>query len=139
MHLIRKEIILEGILGIKNKMTTEKYILKCGECDEKEAITQKAIIIKIDNGKIIFFSHFRKFPTFEKDLDELVSNIKNKRLKNLDDLFNKEGLKGLDGYCSQCDKIYCFEHIHNRSTFDGDGYYDCKYSCPKGHELTMSD
>ncbi len=47
--------------------------------------------------------------------------------------------EGLDGYCPECDMIYCGEHIRTEVTFD-DGFYDCTYGiCPKGHKRIIDD
>jgi len=47
--------------------------------------------------------------------------------------------EGLDGYCPECDKVYCGEHLDTRIEFD-DGFYDCMYgTCPEGHERMIDD
>jgi hypothetical protein len=46
---------------------------------------------------------------------------------------------GLDGYCPECDKVYCKQHIRTRVVMD-DGFYDCTYgTCPEGHERIIDD
>jgi hypothetical protein len=47
--------------------------------------------------------------------------------------------EGLDGYCPECDKVYCGDHISTKMEFD-DGFYDCTYgTCPKGHKRIIDD
>ena len=46
---------------------------------------------------------------------------------------------GIDGYCPDCDKIYCRNHYAVQETFD-EGFYDCAYgTCPEGHRRIIDD
>jgi hypothetical protein len=49
---------------------------------------------------------------------------------------------GLDGYCPECDKAYCGDHIKQEVVMDDEdpGFYDCTYgTCPKGHRRMIDD
>jgi hypothetical protein len=46
---------------------------------------------------------------------------------------------GMDGYCPQCDKVYCRYHYRVKEFWD-EGFYDCaRGTCPKGHEREIDD
>ncbi|MFX1478459.1 MAG: hypothetical protein ACFFCI_10020, partial [Promethearchaeota archaeon] len=47
--------------------------------------------------------------------------------------------EGLDAYCPECNKIYCWEHYNAKEEYD-DSFYDCTMGiCPKGHERMIDD
>ncbi|MFX0034569.1 MAG: hypothetical protein ACFE9I_02875 [Candidatus Hermodarchaeota archaeon] len=47
--------------------------------------------------------------------------------------------EGLDAYCPEYNKIYCWEHYNAREEFD-DGFYDYTYGeCPEGHKRMIDD
>ncbi|HUX99999.1 MAG TPA: hypothetical protein VMV49_10635 [Candidatus Deferrimicrobium sp.] len=47
--------------------------------------------------------------------------------------------EGIDAYCPECDKIYCYSHYDTREEWD-EGFYDCTYgTCPKGHTRIIHD
>jgi len=47
--------------------------------------------------------------------------------------------EGLDAYCPECNKIYCWEHYNVREEYD-DGFYDFSYGeCPEGHKRMIDD
>jgi len=47
--------------------------------------------------------------------------------------------EGMDGYCPECDKVYCEDHYHTWEIFD-DGFYDCtKAECPQNHVRIIHD
>ncbi|MHA1267483.1 MAG: hypothetical protein ACTSRS_19770 [Candidatus Helarchaeota archaeon] len=46
---------------------------------------------------------------------------------------------GIDAYCPQCDKIYCYDHYLLEEVWD-EGFYDCTYgTCPAGHKRIIHD
>ena len=46
---------------------------------------------------------------------------------------------GIDGYCPQCDRIYCARHYSPREEYD-EGFYDCtRGTCPQGHSRILDD
>jgi len=47
--------------------------------------------------------------------------------------------QGIDAYCPDCDKIYCWEHYNAIEEFD-DGFYDyTQGTCPEGHSRMIDD
>jgi hypothetical protein len=47
--------------------------------------------------------------------------------------------EGVDGYCPECDRVYCRVHYQAREVFD-EGFYDCTYgTCPQGHRRMIDD
>jgi len=47
--------------------------------------------------------------------------------------------QGIDAYCPDCDKIYCWEHYKPVEEFD-DGFYDDTLgTCPEGHTRMIDD
>jgi hypothetical protein len=47
--------------------------------------------------------------------------------------------EGIDGYCPECDRVYCRQHYGAVEEFD-EGFYDCTYgTCPAGHRRMIDD
>jgi len=47
--------------------------------------------------------------------------------------------EGIDAYCPECDRIYCWNHYKLEEEWD-EGFYDCTYGeCPKGHKRMIDD
>lgn len=48
--------------------------------------------------------------------------------------------EGIDAYCPDCDKIYCWAHYNPREEWEDDWWYDCTYgTCPEGHRRIIHD
>jgi hypothetical protein len=47
--------------------------------------------------------------------------------------------QGIDAYCPDCDKIYCWEHYSPVEEFDDGFYDDTMGTCPEGHTRMIDD
>jgi hypothetical protein len=47
--------------------------------------------------------------------------------------------EGIDAYCPDCDKIYCWEHYNPVEEFDDGFYDDTMGTCPEGHTRMIDD
>ena len=102
-------------------MTFNNYNKKNNERREKEQLDRQALHRKNLANKL--FKILKK-----EDLSEVHS-------------FMKDYLcyEGIDAYCPECDKIYCWEHYNARVEYD-DGFYDCTCGeCPAGHLRMIDD
>ena len=46
---------------------------------------------------------------------------------------------GLDAYCPECDRVYCYFHYNVQREWD-EGFYDCAHgTCPQGHRRLVDD
>jgi hypothetical protein len=67
---------------------------------------------------------------------QIFAALDDGRLRRVHELVPDEGV---DGYCPECDRIYCGEHYRLEETFD-EGFYDCTYgTCPEGHRRMLDD
>ena len=106
--------------------TAVNFKIGYGRLDEKESLVFRGI-------------------TLETSLNVELANVSFKILQNEDLLsihnFMKRyhSFEGMDAYCPECDKIYCWEHYNAWEEYD-DGFYDCTYGeCPKGHKRMIDD
>ena len=83
--------------------------------------------------------------TYETSLNialanDLFSILQKKDLLGVHNFMKKyHSYEGVDAYCPECNKIYCWEHYNAREEFD-DGFYDCTYGeCPNGHRRMIDD
>ena len=131
----KKEPILRVI-----KVSNSEYSLPCSVCGET-AVIFKLGYGRLDKEESLVFRGITHESSLRKDLAESLFQIL--ETENLSEvhLFMKKhhGFEGLDAYCPNCDKIYCWEHYNAREVFD-DGFYDCTYGiCPNGHKRMIDD
>jgi hypothetical protein len=90
----------------------------------------------------LFSGTTKRAPLDETKIDEILEHLRK------DDIATAHKLAwdlswsmedGLDGYCPDCDKIYCHEHIQMQVVWD-EGYYDYTWgTCPEGHKRVIDD
>jgi hypothetical protein len=138
-ELLPKEEFVKPIERIIKRSDLE-YNLPCSVC------IKTAVIFKIGYGRLDEKESlvFRGI-TLETSLNVDLANILFKILEE-DDLLGIHNFmkkyhspEGVDAYCPDCDKIYCWEHYNAWEEYD-DGFYDCTYGiCPKGHKRMIDD
>jgi hypothetical protein len=125
---------------IINKISDLKYRLSCSVCG-KNAVEFKVGYGKFDEKKSLVFQGI----THESSLD---INLANEAFNLLEEedlaglhafLKNYHNYEGLDAYCPECNKVYCWEHYDAHEAYD-EGFYDFTYGiCPKGHKRMIDD
>lgn len=116
------------------------YRLPCSICG-KTAVEFKIGYGRFDKEESLVFTGITHSRSFNKSLaNELFTVLKNNDLLGVQNFLKKyHGYEGLDAYCPECNKIYCWEHYNAREEFD-DGFYDCTYGeCPYGHKRMIDD
>jgi len=119
-----------------------EYCLPCSVCGETAVVfeigiprfgkEEKNLIYSgITHGTALGLQHVQNiFNYLEK---EEIANVHNYLIKE------KLNFEGIDGYCPDCDKIYCRFHYNAYEEYD-EGFYDCTYGvCPKGHKRMIDD
>jgi hypothetical protein len=117
-----------------------EYHLPCSECG-KIAVEFKIGYGRFDEKEALVYRGI----THERSMSiklayELFELLIKRNLLGVHNFMKKHhGYEGLDAYCPECDKIYCWEHYDAREEYD-DGFYDCTYGiCPKGHKRMIDD
>ncbi|MBD3255042.1 MAG: hypothetical protein GF383_08105 [Candidatus Lokiarchaeota archaeon] len=137
--LTPKKIIEKPLEPIK-KISEKNYQLTCSICGEI------SVIFTIGKGTLdkdekLIFNGITHSTSLGKELaEELFMTLKTKDLSKVHDFMKKyHSNEGLDAYCPECDKVYCWEHYNAEEVFDI-GFYDCTYGiCPKGHRRIIDD
>lgn len=137
--LIPAKIVKPPIDLIKEISGTEYQIL-CDICGEV------SVIFRIGKGQfdkedMLLYEGITHSKSLLKHLADLFFPfLEEGKLSEVHDLMQElEYYEGLDAYCPECDKTYCWEHYNPREVFD-EGFYDCTYAtCPKGHTRIIDD
>jgi len=138
-ELLPKEDFVKPIERII-KVSDLEYHLPCSVCG-KIAVKFKIGYGRLDEKESLVFRGI----TLETSLRVELANILFKILEE-DDLLGAHNFmkkchspEGVDAYCPECDKIYCWEHYNAWEEYD-DGFYDCTYGeCPNGHKRMIDD
>lgn len=122
------------------KVSDTEYHLPCSMCG-KISVDYKIGFGRFDDLESLVYSGITHSRSLRKDLaNELFKILEKKNLLGIHQFMQKyHSSEGLDAYCPQCDKIFCWEHYNVREEYD-DGFYDCSYgTCPNGHRRMIDD
>ncbi len=136
----RPKIVLTKTPKRVIKKSDKSYRLPCFICG-KIAVEFEIGIAMFDDKETLIYNGITHQSSLSKQLSELLFNILNREaLSDLHEFMKKHhAYEGLDAYCPECDRIYCWEHYNAREEFD-DGFYDCTYgTCPNGHKRMIDD
>lgn len=126
--------------AIINKISDLKYQLSCSVCG-KIAVEFKTGYGKFDEKESLIIRGITHESSLDINLaDEAFTLLKEGDLERIHALLkNHHSNEGLDAYCPECDKIYCWEHYDAHEAYD-EGFYDFTYGiCPKGHKRMIDD
>ena len=122
------------------KVSDSEYHLPCSVCG-KISVICKIGYGRFDKHKSLVYNGITHSRSLNKSLaNKLFKILKKEDLRGVHS-FMKEHLcfEGMDAYCPECDKIYCWEHYNARVEYD-DGFYDCTMGeCPAGHRRMIDD
>jgi len=122
------------------KVSDSEYHLPCSMCG-KISVECKIGYGRFDEQESLVYSSITHSRSLNKNLaSQLFKSFKKEDLSEVHS-FMKDYLchEGVDAYCPECDKIYCWEHYNARVEYD-DGFYDCTYGeCPAGHRRMIDD
>lgn len=122
------------------KVSDLEYHLLCSVCS-KNAVEFKIGYGRFDKSESIVFRGITHERSMNINLaDNLFRILQEKDLLGVHNFMKKHhSFEGLDAYCLECDKIYCWEHYNAREEFDDD-FYDSTYGeCPNGHKRMIDD
>lgn len=117
-----------------------RFVLRCSICG-KEAIVFKEEQPPYGDEIALVYKGIVKSTSLNLNLKpkirELLEVSNLSRLHEL--LREKMDYEGMDAYCPECDKIYCYVHFNPEEVWD-EGFYDCTYgTCPNGHRRMIDD
>lgn len=123
------------------RVSDEEYTLPCSVCGQPAVLFYKAgPEEKILEGFIcagITRSFGLGSEHEKKVLEWLAAGDLDSVHKYLANDLDVDG--GLDAYCPECDRVYCYFHFNVQREWD-EGFYDCSYgTCPKGHRRLVDD
>ena len=122
------------------KLSDLEYHLPCSVCS-KIAVKFKIGYGRLDEKESLVFRGITLETSLRVDLaNKLFKILEDNDLLGIHNFMkNYHSLEGVDAYCPECDKLYCWEHYNAKEEYD-DGFYDCTYGeCPKGHKRMIDD
>jgi hypothetical protein len=122
------------------KISDLEYHLPCSVCS-KIAVNFKIGYGRLDEKEMLVFRGITLETSLKVELAKLVFKLlEEDDLSGIHDFMKKyHSPEGVDAYCPECDKLYCWEHYDAKEEYD-DGFYDCTYGeCPKGHKRMIDD
>ena len=119
--------------AIENRTPENGFLLSCEICDKN------AVLIDVyrEEKKIRVSSALRSFVINSSNLEDIIAAFKEKYFDFIHQYLIR--FDGLDGYCPECDKVYCYGHWRLRPIFDDDFYDYTLGECPEGHERMVDD
>lgn len=122
------------------KVSESEYHLPCSVCG-KISVEYKIGYGRFDKHESLVYSGITHSRSLNKNLaDKVFPFLKKGDLESAHE-FMKDYMcyEGIDAYCPECDKIYCWEHYNARVEYD-DGFYDCTMGeCPAEHRRMIDD
>jgi len=136
------EMLIPIIKPLKSiiKVSDSAYHLLCSVCG-KISVVYRIGVGRFDEQESLIYTGITHSRSLRKNLaNELFEILKDENLLEVHQFMLKyHSQEGLDAYCPQCDKIYCWEHYKAREEYD-DGFYDCTCGeCPNGHRRMIDD
>ncbi len=122
------------------KISDIEYHLPCSVCS-KIAVKFRIGYGRLDDEESLVFRGITLETSLRVDLAKVLFKIlEDDDLLGVHNFMKKyHSPEGVDAYCPECDKLYCWEHYNVKEEYD-DGFYDCTYGeCPKGHKRMIDD
>jgi len=122
------------------ELSETMYQLPCSVCG-RIAVEFKMGYGRFDKEESLVFSGITHSSSLRRSLSTILFEIlKAKNLSGVHEFMKQyHGYEGLDAYCPECDKIYCWEHYNATEEWE-EGFYDCTYGiCPEGHKRMIDD
>ena len=138
-ELLPKEEFVKPIERVI-KVSDLEYHLPCSVCS-KIAVKFKIGYGRLDEKESLVFRGITLETSLRVDLaNKLFKILEDNDLLGIHNFMkNYHSPEGVDAYCPECDKLYCWEHYNAKEEYD-DGFYDCTYGeCPKGHKRMIDD
>jgi hypothetical protein len=122
------------------ELSETMYQLPCSVCG-KIAVEFKIGYGRFDSEESLVFRGITHSRSLRRSLSPILFEIlKAENLSQVHEFMKQyHGYEGLDAYCPECDKIYCWEHYNATEEWE-EGFYDCTYgTCPEGHKRMIDD
>jgi len=138
--LMEPEIRIVEPISRVIKKSNHEYQLPCSICGEI-AVDYKIGVGQFDKEEKLLYRGIICGTSLNKRLaHELFEILENEDIAGAHEFMRKyHSYEGLDAYCPECDKIYCWNHYKLEEEWE-EGFYDCTYGeCPEGHKRMIDD
>ena len=138
--LMESEITITKPIPRVIKISDHEYQLPCSICGEV-AVEYKIGVGQFDKEEKLLYKGIIFGTSLNKSLaPQLFDSLENEDIANAHEFMKKyHSYEGMDAYCPECDKIYCWNHYKLEEEWE-EGFYDCTMGeCPKGHRRMIDD
>ena len=138
--LLEPEIRIKKPIPRVIKKSDQEYHLPCSICGEV-AVVYKIGVGQFDKEEKLLYRGIICGTSLNKHLaDKLFKILENEDIAGVHEFMRKHhSYEGVDAYCPECDKIYCWNHYKLEEEWE-EGFYDCTYGeCPEGHRRMIDD
>ena len=139
-QLMESEITITKPISRVIKISDNEYQLSCSICGEL-AIEFKMGVGQFDKNEKLLYRGIICGTSLNKSLaTQLFDILENEDIAGAHEFMKKyHSYEGLDAYCPECDKVYCWNHYKLEEEWD-EGFYDCTMGeCPEGHRRMIDD
>ncbi len=122
------------------KVSDQEYHLPCSVCGKVSVVIKIGVPDYSKNLGVVYagITHSTSYPL--ENAKEVFELLAAGNLKALHQLFKDRLVyEGIDAYCPECDKIYCYIHYNAVQNFDDGFYDDTDGTCPQGHTRMIDD
>ena len=122
------------------KVSESEYNLRCSLCGKVAVVLRLGIWTYTKTESLIYTGITHEVALSVKDAERIFKLLEKDNIAQVHSIIDDHpSCEGIDAYCPECDKIYCWEHYNPIQEFD-DGFYDCTVgTCPKGHKRMIDD
>ena len=122
------------------KVSESEYNLRCSLCGKVAVVFRLGTWTYTKTESLIYRGITHEVALSVKDAERIFKLLEKGDLASVHSIVDDHpSCEGIDAYCPECDKIYCWDHYNPIQEFD-DGFYDCTVgTCPKGHERMIDD
>ena len=122
------------------KVSESEVNLRCSECGKVSVVFRVGTWPYTERESLIVKGITHEVALNIKHAEKIFELLEKEDLARVHSIVDQHpSCEGIDAYCPECDKIYCWEHYNVKTEYD-DGFYDCSCgTCPKGHERMIDD
>lgn len=122
------------------KVSENEYNLRCSLCGKVSVVFRLGTWTYTKTESLIYRGITHEVAISLKYAETIFESLEKDDIAKVHSIVDQHpSCEGIDAYCPECDKIYCWDHYNPIQEFD-DGFYDCTYgTCPKGHSRMIDD
>lgn len=123
------------------KVSEKEYHLPCSVCGDI-AVSFKIGVPKFSETPALIYRGITHETSNVGNAKEIFGWLEEEKISEVHFHVMKYATmeEGIDAYCPDCDKVYCWSHYNPVEEWEDQWWYDCTYgTCPEGHKRIIHD